>query len=339
MEIKKQFKFSGIFKKLHEEDSKPIEISNANVFCYTNGNIFLEVNAQVNQCIGKKLRFEKYEGDYIIEGKTIEGWEISAKLANKSYSYTVVKSKNINQQSRHKFKLIHLYVNYNLDFLEENGSQEVIYGLTNVEILYEFSAKIDNLDTEVFIKPIYPQQNQQNNNLWNAEIRLKNIQTSEQVSSDMYATWIRYLLSIASGRCVSLMYKIEGRKKDNFQIKTEYWSGSQLSNNIGGIVVIDPFNLPSFIEQSAKKLNWNTFNDKGLRLALYWYIDTFVSTKSEVNFLTLCTVLEILNKRHSNNSSKRLLPKEIYKQIRKEIIETISNFKDNIDNKDYLEQY
>ncbi|CCQ60839.1 hypothetical protein CWATWH0401_1867 [Crocosphaera watsonii WH 0401] len=34
-------------------------------------------------------------------------------------------------------------------------------------------------------------------------------------------------------------------------------------------------------------------------------------------FLTLCTVLEILNRRHSNNSSKRLLPKGIYKQIRK----------------------
>lgn len=41
MEIKKQFKFSGIFRKFHEEDSKPIEISNANILCYTNGHIFL----------------------------------------------------------------------------------------------------------------------------------------------------------------------------------------------------------------------------------------------------------------------------------------------------------
>ena len=59
MEIKKQFKFSGIFRKFHEEDSKPIEISNANILCYTNGHIFLEVNAQVNQYINEKLFFEK----------------------------------------------------------------------------------------------------------------------------------------------------------------------------------------------------------------------------------------------------------------------------------------
>ena len=39
-----------------------------------------------------------------------------------------------------------------------------------------------------------------------------------------------------------------------------------------------------FFQQCAKKLNWDTFNDKGLGLALYWYIDTFVSIKSEVNW-------------------------------------------------------
>ena len=85
---------------------------------------------------------------------------------------------------------------------------------------------------------------------------------------------------------------------EKFNIKREYWPGSELLNEAKGRSVIQSPNLPLFIQQCAKKLNWDTFNDKGLGLALYWYIDTFVSIKSEVNFLTLCTVLEILNRRN-----------------------------------------
>ena len=341
MEIKKQFKFSGIFRKFHEEDSKPIEISNANILCYTNGHIFLEVNAQVNQYINEKLFFEKsikrYEGDYGIEGKTVEGWKITAILAN--HSFKVGNVNNVNQQDKYQLRFKALYIDYNLEMLEEKETEEIIYGLANIEVFYQFSANIGNFDTEIDIKSVTNQANRRKTGFLSAEMKIKNVDKNEQNSYENYGNWIIYLLSLVSGHCVDKIYKIEGIMDEKFNIKREYWPGSELLNEAKGRSVIQSPDLPLFIQQCAKKLNWDTFNDKGLGLALYWYIDTFVSIKSEVNFLTLCTVLEILNKRHSNNSSKRLLPKGIYKQIRKEIIETISKFKDNIDHKDDLEQY
>lgn len=376
MEIKKQFKFSGIFRKLQEEDSKPIEISNANVLCYTNGHIFLEVNAQVTQYINEKLFLEQaplyqskdktrqyeqqdpldllsfdwseaeliqkaYEGNYGIQGQTVEGWKITAILANHSFtvSFTVGNVNNVNPEDKSKLRFKALYIDYNLEMLKEKETEEIIYGLANIEVFYQFSANIGNLDTEIDIKSVITKENRRKTGILSAEMRLKNVDKTEQDTYENYSYWIIYLLSLASGHYVDKIYKIEGIMDEKFKIKREYWTGLELLNKAKGRAVIQSPDVPLFIQQCAKKLNWDTFNDKGLSLALYWYIDTFVSTKSEVNFLTLCTVLEILNKRHSNNSSKRLLPKEIYKQIRKEIIETISNFKDNIDNKDYLEQY
>lgn len=54
MELKKQFTFSGLFKKFHEEDTQPIEINDANIYCYVNGNILIEIYSQVNQQINHK---------------------------------------------------------------------------------------------------------------------------------------------------------------------------------------------------------------------------------------------------------------------------------------------
>lgn len=54
MELKKQFTFSGIVKKFHEEDTQPIEIYNANIYCYVNGTILIEIDSEVNQDINQK---------------------------------------------------------------------------------------------------------------------------------------------------------------------------------------------------------------------------------------------------------------------------------------------
>ena len=372
MERQKQFTFSGIFKKLQEEDSNPIEISNATIFCYTNGHIFLEVNAQVNQYINEKIFFEYaplyqskdkttkyeqqdpldllssfdwseteliregYEGDYGIDGETVEGWKIRAILANNGF--TIGHLNNVNQEDKYKFRLKALNIDYTLASLDENKINEMVYGLVNVEGFNQISANMGNLDTEIHIESITTQENKRKTGILSAEMRLKNVHKTEQDSYENYGDWIIYLLSLASGHYVDKIYIIEGVIDEQFKITREYWPGLELLNEAKGRAVIQSPHRRSFIEQCAKKLTKEIFNDKGLGLALYWYIDTFVSIKSEVNFLKLCTVLETLNKRHSNNYSNRLLRKPIYQQIRDKIIETISNYKENIHNDD-LEQY
>lgn len=86
-------------------------------------------------------------------------------------------------------------------------------------------------------------------------------------------------------------------------------------------------------------MTWENFSNKGVGLALSWYINTFTGNVAEVNFLLLCTVLESLNKKYSYRASKKLLPKQIYKQIRNEVLKLISDFNQNIDNEDYLQKY
>jgi hypothetical protein len=65
-----------------------------------------------------------------------------------------------------------------------------------------------------------------------------------------------------------------------------------MSSEASGRAVIQSPHLDIFIQQCAKKVTWETFRDKGLGLALCWYINTFSSTMCDVNFLLLCTVLD-----------------------------------------------
>jgi hypothetical protein len=71
MEIKKQFTFSGIFKKIYEIDTKIIKISNANIFCYTNGSVLIEISHEVNHEINHK-KFRESAPIYQIEQLTEE---------------------------------------------------------------------------------------------------------------------------------------------------------------------------------------------------------------------------------------------------------------------------
>lgn len=120
MEVRKKFAFSGIFRKLHEEDTQPVEIFNASIYCYTNGSIIIEIDSEISQQINNKRFFEStpipqykdstidpmdissllwmwtnqseieiiqeaYEGDYEIEGKTLEGSKIKATIADPNF--------------------------------------------------------------------------------------------------------------------------------------------------------------------------------------------------------------------------------------------------------------
>jgi hypothetical protein len=370
MELKKQFTFSGLFKKFHEEDTQPIEINDANIYCYVNGNILIEINSQVNQHIAQRkmrefagisqlkgetieqadiMQFRKldrleteremvqqpYEGDYEIEGKTFEGWKIKAIIAD-----GVDNSENIEQEGKSLVRLRDLDIDYNLDSLEEGGTEEIAYGLANIEVIDNFKAQIENLEAEMCIESVSTRESTNKSGILSAEMTLKNIRENEQDSYETYCAWLISLLSLASGHCVDKIYSIKGVRYEHFQIKSEYWSGGKIPSEARGIAVIQSPHLYLFMQQCAKKLTGETFSDQGVGLALSWYIDTFVSPMAEVNFLLLCTVLESLKEAYfSKASKKKLLSKDLSKKIREKILKVLSDFQQEIDNPDVLENY
>jgi len=374
MELKKQFTFSGIFKKFHEEDTQPIQINDANIYCHVNGYILFEMNSPVNQDISHKRFYESspiyqlkdvtteqldilqfweldgleremvqqpYEGDYEIEGQTVEGWKIKAIIADVNFQVTLGfdNSENIDQESKSQVRLRDLDIDYNLDSLEEGGTQEIVYGLANIEVIHNLSHQIGNLEAEMCIESLSTRESTNKSGILSAEMTLRNIRENEQDSYENYCAWLISLLSLASGHCVDKIYSIKGVRYEHFQIKSEYWSGRKLRSEARGIAVIQSPDLYLFMQQCAKKLTWETFSDQGVGLALIWYIDTFVSPMADVNFLLLCTVLESLNKKHSRNASKRLIPKKIYREIREKILKVVSDCQQDIDNADDLEKY
>ena len=127
---------------------------------------------------------------------------------------------------------------------------------------------------------------------------------------------------------------------EHFHRKSEYWSGGKIPSEASGIAVIESPNLKLFMQQCAKNLTWETFSDKGVGLALTWYIDTFVSPMDEVNFLLLCTVLESLKEAYfSKAREKKLLSKNLSKKIREKILKVVSDFQQEIDKPDDIEKY
>lgn len=372
MELKKKFTFSGIFQKFHEEDSQPIEIYNTNIFCYTNGNVVLEIDYELNQSINHKKFWESapiypyksvtteqldalpflqlnqfeeemiqkpYEGDYEIKGTTVEGWKINAVIGDPNFKIEFNNSKNIEEQKgKYQIRLIDLCIYYDSQSLGEGQTQEIVYGLANIEVMYNFSAKIGNLEAEMYIEPIPNRERRNKNDVLSAEMTFRNIGENQQDSYDTYYAWVASLLSLASGHYVDQIYRIRTIKYRDLQIKSEYWSGRKLRSEARGIAVIQSPDLHIFIQQCARKLTPEIFNDTGVGLALSWYIDTFTSTIAEVNFLLLCTVLESLNKKYNkkygNNTSKALISNRFYKQIRVKVLKVVSDFKQEIDNKD-----
>jgi len=169
---------------------------------------------------------------------------------------------------------------------------------------------------------------------------LRNIGENEQVSYENYSFWLMSLLSFASGNYVEKLYKfITVIDKNGSQIKSEYWSGRKLRSNRRGIVVIEPHNLPLFINQCARKLTDEIFINRGLNLSLNWYINTFNNNVVEVDFLLLCTALESLIYRHFKESSERLVSTKKYREVKKKILEIINNSRLDINEDEELRKY
>ncbi|MBW4571996.1 MAG: hypothetical protein KME31_29565 [Tolypothrix carrinoi HA7290-LM1] len=378
MEIQKQFSFIGNLNKLHETDDQPIENFIAIIHCYKNGNIFIEIDSTTNESLNHKIFYESapiykvkhpiqfqeeeifecclfvqldelekdlvqtpYEGDYIIEGKTFEGWAIKANIADANFS---VSFGNIDIQEfaentkKYLVRLSDLYIDYNPQHIK-GKTLESIYGISNVEVLSNLSTYF--LDSKYELSLISASRGKKDAEVISAEMIFRVIDEDdfEEISYDTYFAWFELLISFATGKCIKQIYRIETTQSISGQKKIEFWSGDQVFIKGRGVAVIQQPHLHLFIQQCSSKVTWVNFSDKGLGSALRWYVEAFTSSTVSVEFMLLCTVLETLNKNHSSNFSSRLIPKHMYKGIREQILSFLDQYEKSIDDENILAKY
>jgi hypothetical protein len=178
MELQKQFSFVGMLRKKHEEDNNPIQIVTTIIFCNKNGSIFIEINSETNKRINHKRFFEHgpvyklknhpditedllsdpffvfqlsklkkelvqppYEGDYLIEGKSNEGWVISANVADANFTFSSSNKDSVESSEENQAYLIRLG-DFRVDYNPETSQgklSEIKYGLSNLELFCDFS--------------------------------------------------------------------------------------------------------------------------------------------------------------------------------------------------------
>jgi DNA-binding protein Fis len=378
MEIQKQFSFVGNLKKLHEDDNQPIENFSADIQCHKNGDIFLEIDLMIYRELNYKRFYETtqiykfvntpeftedemadpffllqldgleeelvqepYEGEYIIEGKTVEGWMVKAKIAEQNFT---ISFKNEDQRGsvddiqNYLIRLSNLYIDYHPD-CTEGRKIEVVYGFSSLDLIHK-SISTQFLDSKYELNLSLIARNDKNTETLGAEMILRAIEDNcEEIPYNTYFAWFELLISFATGKCLKEVYRIETIQFENKQKKVEFWSGSQIFRKGGGIAVIQQAYLPLFIQQCASKVTWNNFSDKGLGSALRWYTESFTSSTVSVQFILLCTVLETLNKHHSSESSSRLIPKSVYKEIRRRVLEILNEYEQSLDGKEVTLKY
>lgn len=376
MEIHKQFSFVGNLKKLHEKDDQSIENFIATIYCCKNGNVFLEIDSEIYERLNCKKFYDSapiyklktnvnineepfdsllfnldkrkeelirpaYKGDYIIEGNTIEQWFIRANLADASFTVSfgdINKQKGTETNLKNLVKLSNLYIDYNPQFVSKKAI-ESIYCISNLEVINNFSTNF--LDSKYEFCLISVSRGKKESEILSAEMKFRVIdeENAEEISYDTYFAWFELLISFATGKCIKPIYNIETYQCISGQKKIESWPGEQTFTKGLGTTVIQQSHLQMFIKQSASKVTLENFNDKGLGSALRWYVETFTTNAVSVEFILLCTVLETLNKHHSSSSSSRLIPKSMYKEIRKKVLNVLDEYRKCIDDEKIQEKY
>ncbi|MBD2485397.1 hypothetical protein [Planktothrix sp. FACHB-1365] len=374
MEIHKQFSFVGNLKKLHEDDNQPIENFSAGIQCHRNGNIFLEIDSRVHEKLNHKKFYEStpiykftnppkftederrdpsfllqlkeleqelvqkpYKGNYIIEGKTLEGWVVIAEIADYNYTYTLSFGEKVYPEveyisKKHLIKLNNLSIDYNPEYTESK-KLEIVYGLANLKLTQNLPTQILDSKYELSLVSL-TSGDQKNYDALSAEMVLRSIDKNDTEVNHykIYSAWLELLISFATGKCLKEIYKIETSQSNDSQKKVEYWSGNQLFKEGRGIAVVQQAHLTLFIQQCASKVTWENFSDKGLGSALGWYTDAFSSNTVSVEFILFCTVLETLTAHHSSETSSKLIPTAIYRKIRNDVLKILQKYECEINN-------
>jgi len=281
MEIQKQFSFVGNFKKLHEHDEKQIENFTAIINCYANGDIFLEIDSVINEKLNQKRRDESqaiykiknnsqlpiidsyllsrsdeslkeliqtpYEGDYIIEGKTFEGWAIKANIADANNPQA-----SAEKEKKYLIRLSNLHIDYNPQYIGDK-ILESTYGISNLEVLSNFSTDFLDSKHEFSLISLYRDNKDAENLSAEMKFRVIDEENTEEISYDTYFAWFELLISFATGKCIKKIYKIETIQSIGGLKKIEFWSGYRTFIKGRGITVIQRPHLHLFIKQCASK--------------------------------------------------------------------------------------
>jgi hypothetical protein len=265
MEIQKQFSFVGNLKKLHEDDNQPIENFSAGIQCRKNGSVFLEIDSTLYERLNHKKfyesapiyrltnspeltqnkiedpfllqldKFEKelvqepYEGDYTIEGKTLEGWIVKAEIADPNFTVSFkreVAPEVEDATQKHLVRLENLSVDYHPDCTEGRGL-EAVYGLANLQLIQNLLTHFLESKYELGLVSLASRGRKDPETL-SAEMALKVINENEieVISYSTYFAWFELLISFATGRCLKEIYRIETNQSSGGRKKVEYWSGS-----------------------------------------------------------------------------------------------------------------
>jgi hypothetical protein len=353
MKIIKKIDFFGSFEKADAEDTQPIEGINAVLCCYDNGLVLLEAEQEIINSIEQKRLIESsplygfkkdtdelksqqildealflfnikkgdleiirssYDGNYIIKGENSEGLFVSA---------------IVSEDSRRKPKLILQSLKINSNIISSKSQvQRVTYGLTQLKLFPDFSASIHNWQSSFYIAPVQNDNQEILDATLTAEMTLCDLPTNEDYQH--YSTWLTLLLSFASGSKVNIIYEFTTYRSNNKLQFSEYWLGSMPDSKKGGIAVIQRPHLAKFFHQVSKSLNFEFFDEKGIGLALFWYLESWETNVVNTQFICLCTAIESLIKNYSDTINSRLLSTAKYREIRDSILKILQEKGDDL---------
>lgn len=353
MKIIKKIDFFGSFEKADAEDTQPIEGINAVLCCYDNGVVLLEAEQEIINSIEQKRSIERaplyglkkdtdelksqeilnealflfniknvdweiirpsYEGNYIIKGENSEGLFVSA---------------IVSEDSRRKPKLILQSLKINSNIISSKSQvQRVTYGLTQLKLFPDFSTSIHNWQSSFYIAPVQNDNQEILDATLTAEMTLCDLPTNEDYQH--YSTWLTLLLSFASGSKVNIIYEFTTYRSNNKLQFSEYWSGSMPDSKKSGIAVIQRPHLARFFHQVSSSLNFEVFDEKGIGLALFWYLESWETNVVNTQFICLCTAIESLIKKYSDTVNSRLISRGRYRKIRKAILNILEENSGNL---------
>lgn len=277
-----------------------------------------------------------YMGNYRLEGITLcpDEWHLSAIVP--SWQKKLFMGELSPEPNKCQLLLEELYI----DYQPQKYPKSLIinrYGVSDLPFIKSFNSLILDFGFEISLTTVSSDDKDRIEKILTTEVRFSKTNKCIDLSHDVCFRWLSLIFAFASGHDSDLIYKISTFEADEGLKDLEYWSGRKKSPKARKVMVIDQIDV--FIHRVSNELTREKFDAYGLGLALSWYIDCFSTNKSEVEFILLCTALETLCKRYSEQITRRLVEKSRYKRIRKAIFDVIEKEKTSIDSEEELKKY
>lgn len=329
--IYKYLNFSGIFKKLGETDSKPLHIVDSKIICYCNGNIFIRIPKNLLESIINKKSLEtlvkSYEGRYGFCGLTDNRLVVTATLCS---SYQTIKE----NKKEVEIEIRDLSIKHEKVQPSSNISKST-YGLLNLDLNREIYSPLGEIGSTVRLEKKLLVGKKYRDWHLSADMTIARSSYESQISLEQYFSWLTLILCFATGKHIDKIYQIDFHYDCEFESESEYiceyWPGMKRQQGGTEVAAIQFDHVHTFLQNCAPRMTHELFSINGLGLALNWYRRIFSSPVADVKFLLLCTILESLNKKHSEAASTRIIDRPTYRKIRGNILKCLEQFEKEVD--------